>query len=299
MQNQPNPEEPQWNILDLLKWTSSHFKSHAIDNPRATAEILLAYALDLRRIDLYLRHDQPLTKEELNRFRQLIIRRLRREPVAYIVGCKEFWSLELAVTPAVLIPRPETECLVEAVLGLIPAANGGAGMRILEMGTGSGAISLAVASERSAAQLLASDASPLALELARRNAVHHRLAAGIHFVCGTWFDPFNDRNSRFDMILSNPPYIPAPVIPTLQPEIHRFEPIMALDGGPDGLRAIRHILARAPLFLKDGGWLLLEIGHDQAAAVQEICRNCGAYADVRFIKDYSGHSRVLQARKKG
>jgi release factor glutamine methyltransferase len=183
-------------------------------------------------------------------------------------------------------------------LDLIPPAGGGSGLRILEMGTGSGAISLALASERSGATLLASDASPRALALARQNTRRHQLADRIHLFCGTWFDPLSvQQPPSFDMILSNPPYIRTPVIPTLQPEIYRFEPIMALDGGSDGLRAIQPIIRQAPEFLKVGGWLLLEIGHDQADAVGKICRTCGAYADVRFRLDYSGYCRVLQARK--
>lgn len=298
MLNQPKPSSSEWTILKLLKWTASYFKSHDIDSPRATAEILLAHALKLRRIDLYLLHDQPLSSPELARFKALIKRRIKREPVAYIVGSKEFWSLELSVTQDVLIPRPETECLVEAVLSMLPEASPGP-KYILELGTGSGAIILALASERPNHLFFASDHSIKAVKLALQNANRHNLAGKINFFAGDWLRPLNANYHPFDIIVSNPPYIQTGVIPKLQPEIYQYEPVMALDGDQDGLYSLRYIISQAHIYLNKGGGLLLEIGHDQKDDVREIIESCGYYEDPVFMKDYSGNDRVVQTRKKG
>ncbi|GBC59294.1 protein-(glutamine-N5) methyltransferase, releas e factor-specific [Desulfonema ishimotonii] len=297
MQNQTKNGEAPWTILKLLRWTTSYFKSHDIDNPRASAELLLAHALKLERIDLYVRYDQPLSGGELSRFKALIKRRGKREPIAYITGEKEFWSMPLKVSPAVLIPRPETECLVEAALAVLPDdSDGDRKKRVLELGTGSGAIILSLASERPGHRYFASDRSLSALAVARENAVRHG-AEAIRFFCGDWFEALKGGGPPFDLILSNPPYIEAAEIPRLQPEIHRYEPVAALDGGTDGLDALRHIICHAPACLADGGTLILEIGYDQGDAVQSIARGCGAYYQVAVRKDYSGHDRVVLLRR--
>lgn len=303
MQNQTQTEEPPWNILSILKWTTSYFKSHNIENPRASAEVLLAHVLEVKRIDLYIRYDQPLIPEELLRFKTAIRRRMRREPVAYIMGEKEFWSMPMAVTPDVLIPRPETECLVEAALALLPPPAGGAESaemptRILELGTGSGAVALALASELQAAVLMASDRSIKAIDVARQNARRLDLDQRVHFFCGDWFVCLHPRVRRFDMILSNPPYIPTAEIDRLQAEVSQYEPRGALDGGADGLVSIRAIIGRAPDYLKPGGHLLLEIGHDQKADIEKTVALSTAYAQLDFIRDYGGHDRIVRLLKK-
>ena len=288
---------PEWTIHKLLRWSNDYFTSHDIDSPRATAEILLAHALNLERIDLYLRHDQPLIQEELQRYKSLIMRRVRREPVAYIVGYKEFWSMTLEVCAAVLIPRPETECLVEAARDHLPSG-GDSRLQVLELGTGSGAVSLALVSERPGHGYTATDRSGEALSIARRNAEKHGLAGAVRFVCGDWFGPFEASRPRFDMIVSNPPYIASGDIQRLQPEICRFEPLDALDGGQDGLQSIRDIISAAPAFLKSGGRLLLEIGEDQEAAVLSIARGLECYAETAVDRDYAGRPRVARMRLK-
>jgi len=302
MENHPKPRDPEWTILKLLQWTASYFKSRGIDSPRATAEILLAHILKLRRIDLYLRYDQPLCSDELTQFKALIKRRIDREPVAYIVGVKEFWSMDFTVTRDVLIPRPETECLVEAALPLLPDnSNQDPGFepkRVLELGTGSGAIILALASERPEQLFFASDRSVKAVLLAKENARRHRLDHAVHFFCGDWLMPLGNGRCRFDVILSNPPYIPTGAIGRLQPEIYKYEPIMALDGDQDGLNCLRLIIGSAHRFLNDRGSLLLEIGQDQKPEVEKIIRGCGNYENIVFKKDYSGYDRVVQMRKK-
>ena len=297
MQNQTKNRESQWTILELLKWTTAYFKSHNIENPRASSEILLAHALNLRRIDLYLRYDQPLGRQELDQFKATIKKRIQKEPVAYIVGNKEFWSMDLAVNRNVLIPRPETECLVEAVLDELSPESISGPRRILELGTGSGAIILALASQRSEDNFFASDRFYQILELAKQNAKSHHLDGRIQFFCGNWLSPISADGPLFDIIVSNPPYIKTGQIDTLQPEIHLYEPGLALDGGADGLFCLRRIIETAHLFLSESGSLFLEIGYDQKYEVQKIADMYGPYEFVVFKKDYSGKDRVVQMRK--
>ena len=298
MHKQTKPGPPDWTLIKLVQWATAYFDRHRIDSPRTTAEILLAHALDAKRIDLYLRYDQPLNSDELNCFKTLIKRRTNREPVAYIVGHKEFWSIDLEVNRNVLIPRPETECLVERALESLEKNTDPPSKFILELGTGSGAVILALASENSRHQYLATDISSDAVELARRNARRHGLNAKIRFMVADWFAPFDAKAGIFDLIVCNPPYIRSGDLKRLQPEIYVYEPVTALDGAPDGLQCLRHIIQCAHLYLKPGGAVLLETGHDQQAALTQIINACGRYEDVRFYKDYSGHDRIVSMRKR-
>ena len=281
-----------WTIIELLQWTTTYFETHGIDSPRLDAELLLACALGLERIDLYLRHDQPLNSEELDRFRELVKRRKAREPIAYITGQKEFWALELAVGPGVLIPRPETECVVEAVLDFMATRTGSGAHRILDLGTGSGAIALAIAHSRPETQVVAVERSRAALAFANRNCRRHALGERVQIVAGRWFDIFSAGQARFDVIVSNPPYIPSHQVDTLQPEIARYEPREALDGGVEGLDCLKQIIGQASSFLAHGGALFLEIGHDQYPAVRRIAESCRVYRDITCRPDYSGLDRV-------
>ncbi len=302
MKDQLKASANKWTILKILKWTTSYFQTHKIDSSRAAAEILLAHVLKLDRIELYIRYDQPLSKRELEFFKALIKRRVAREPVAYIVGIKEFWAMDIAVTKDVLIPRPETEHLVEAALAFLEADSAAElnnhPKRILELGTGSGAIICALASQRPGNIFIASDRSIKAIELAAKNAENHKLEGKINFFSGDWFLPLKNDNFLFDVIISNPPYIKTGDIGNLQPEIFMNEPIMALDGGEDGLGPLKHIITNAYCSLKTGGSLLLEIGCDQKEDVQKIIDFCGVYEKVEFIKDYSGYYRIAQMKKK-
>ncbi len=298
MQNQPTSQDPEWTIIKLIGWTTSYFKSHDIESPRITAEILLAHVLNFDRIDLYLRYDQPLNDKELGLFKMLIKRRINREPVAYIVGTKEFWSMDLAVTPEVLIPRPETECLVEAALDFLPDNSVMKPKRVLELGTGSGAVILALASTRPNHLFFASDRSLNAVKLARKNARHHGLDTRVNFFCADWFSPLHASTLPFDVIISNPPYIPTKVIAQLQPEISRYEPTAAIDGQEDGLDCLRLIISNAHRYLKKKGRLLLEMGHDQRTPIQKIIESCAVYEDIIFTKDYGGYDRIVQMQKK-
>jgi release factor glutamine methyltransferase len=302
MHNQPDSSGNEWTILKVLKWTTSYFESRSIESPRSSAEILLAHTLDINRIDLYLQYDQPLNSDELEKFKALIKRRAAREPVAYITGIKEFWSLELVVTKNVLIPRSDTECLVEASLSFLNAASAGNSelkpMHILDLGTGSGAIVLALAKERPMHFYFASDRSIEIIKVAKKNAKKNNLDEKVSFFTGDWLSPLNDSKISFDMIISNPPYIRTGDIAGLQPEIYEYEPRIAIDGEEDGLSSLKHIIYSAHTLLKRYGTLFLEIGHDQRDAVSRIIENCGKYENIVFSKDYSRYYRVVQMSKK-
>lgn len=287
-----------WTVLKILQWTAVYFKQHALDTPRIDAEVLLAHTLGCERIDLYLRHDQPLNEDELARFKLLIKRRLKREPVAYIVGYKEFWSLRFDVTPGVLIPRPDTECLVETALSLLPPEAEKTQLDLVELGTGSGAVVVALAHERPDCRYWATDASWKAAVTARNNADRNCAGTDIRFFMSCWLDAISAQRIQFDMVVSNPPYIRSDDIETLAPDIRAFEPIEALDGGPDGMKAIGAIVAQAGRFLKPGGHLLLEIGYDQRPAVQALVNRFDFYDLPVFHKDHGGHDRVVALRKK-
>lgn len=290
-------KEPEWTIATLLKWTTSYFDSHKIDSPRITAEILLAHALNIKRIDLYLQYDKPLFEKELSAFKTLIKRRIRHEPVAYITGSKEFWSLDFTITRDVLIPRPDTECLLETALPLLPRNKTDLPKLVLELGTGSGAVIIALAAERPGHLFFASDLSVPAADLAKKNAAAHRMQHAIHFFCSNWLKAVKTK-PLFDIILSNPPYIKSGVIQTLDPEIRQFEPLMALNGDHDGLAALEKIIKSADSYLKPGGYLLLEMGHDQTNQVADIVDRFGSYEEREFLKDYAGHHRVVKLKKK-
>jgi len=288
------PSDSQWTILDLIQWTTAYFKSHEIDSARLTVELLLAHALGIERIELYTRFDQPLTADELAGFKQLIKRRLKREPVAYILGYKDFWDITLAVDKNVLIPRPETELLVESALDFIFENTDVRQMRILELGTGSGAIILSLAAAKPGHLFYASDADACALAVARKNAGANQLADQVGFFAGCWFAPIHP-DTKFDLIVSNPPYIPAPEISGLAPEICQYEPGRALDGGVDGLDCIRRIVRTASGYMRPGGHLMLEIGNGQREAVEYLIEDTAGMRFSQSIRDYAGYDRVMVA----
>ncbi len=298
MTNASTDKAAPWTILDLVKWTAGYFRDHQIERARSEAENLLAHTLKTRRIDLYLNHDQPLCEDELKRFKDLIKRRVSGEPAAYITGTREFWSLALAVNPSVLIPRPETECLVEAVLPFLDV-RAGLHKRVLEMGVGSGAITIALAHEHPEHRYVAMDRSAAALQTARRNARTHKVDHRIDWFCGNWDAALVPDRGTFDLIVANPPYIRSRDINGLQPEIRNYEPRMALDGSSDGLRCIRQIIQSAHRYLRPGGLVALEMGYDQMQDVRSIAAKAGHYRTPRMVKDYSGHDRVAVMAKKG
>jgi release factor glutamine methyltransferase len=287
-----------WTILKLLKWTTAYFKSHGIEQSRVDAEVLLAHTVGVTRLDLYVLYDRPLEKTELEAFKRLILRRVRREPVAYIVGKKEFWSMELQVSPDVLIPRPETETLVEEAAKVIPPEPAPVPWRVLDLGTGSGAIILALASERPGHRFYGVERSDRALGVARANGRMHQLQERITWLKGDWFDVQADGFGPFDVIVSNPPYISSAEFDRLPPEVAAYEPREALKGGADGLNAIRLIVRDASSHMVPGGWLFLEIGHNQWPRVHEMISSSGDYSQWGVVRDYSGFDRVAFAKAK-
>ena len=288
------PEPPLWTLLELVKWTTDYLQTHGIERARSDAEILLARTVGLRRIDLYLNHDQPLGKDELAGFKSVIKRRIAREPVAYITGRRGFWSLDLAVDPSVLIPRPETECLVESVLPFLDAP-AGAPKRVLDLGTGSGAIVLALAHAHPEHRYLAMDRSLAAVRTARQNARQLGLDDHIDWWCADWDAALSPGRARFDLIVSNPPYVRRGDIDALQPEVRLYEPRLAIDGSDDGLSCLRQIISSAYRYLAAGGWLALEMGCDQKEDVRALVDRAGRYGGLRVIKDYSGLDRIVLA----
>jgi release factor glutamine methyltransferase len=287
-------ETPGWSVGRILKWATDYFNSREIDSPRLTAEVLLAHGLGVRRLDLYLNYDQPLTPRELQGFKSLLKRRIAREPLAYITGRKAFWTLDLEVDRNCLIPRPDTECLVEVGLSILQRRSGSGKLRILDLGTGSGAIVLALAAERPRHCYFATDLSPEALVVARRNARRLGLEDQVHFLAGDWLAPFRPAVAEFDVILSNPPYIRSGEIDRLEPEIREYEPRQALVAAEDGLACLRRIITSAPGALRPGGDLLLEIGCDQGPAVAALAAAAGIFRPAEFHRDLGGHNRVAQ-----
>ena len=282
--------QERWTVQRIIQWTAGHFQKKGLDNPRLEAEVLLAYLLAMDRMGLYLNYDRPLKEEERTAYREMIQRRTAQEPLAYIVGTKEFWSLRFAVSPECLIPRPETEHLVEEAVrigkGLKPP------LRVLEIGQGCGAVAIALATELGEAEIVATDISAGACSLAQANAERHGVGGRIKFVLG---DLFPVGEEPFGLICSNPPYIPTAEVLALASEVRDYEPLTALDGGEDGLRFFHRIAQGASAFLVAGGWLLLEMGQGQAPQVATILQEQG-FQQIDLIPDLAGVKRVIKAQ---
>jgi len=275
-----------WTILKVLTWTKGYLAEKGVENARLEAEWLLSAATGLDRVGLYVNYEKPLTDAELAGYREMVSRRARREPLQYILGSQDFCGLDLEVTPGVLIPRHDTEVLVEEAIRRAPAA-----ASVLDIGVGSGCIAIALAKALPAATVWGVDRSPDALALARRNAQRHDVP--VTLVEGSLFEPCPDR--RFDLVVSNPPYIPTADLAGLQPEVRDFEPVAALDGGRDGLDLYRLIIPAAPEHLNPGGWLMVEIGIGQAEAVMELFQSAG-FTEIFTAKDPSLIDRVVGGR---
>lgn len=271
-------------IEDALRRAAAGLRERS-ESPRLDAEVLLANVLGLTRAGLIARSAQPLQERDESAFNALLTQRLSGTPVAYLTGSREFWSLPLRVSPAVLVPRPETEILVEQVLELAPAVPA---RSLLDVGTGSGAIALAIAKERPDWTVTGSDVSPDALAIADSNCRDLKIA-NVEWLRGSWFEAVPGR--RFDFIVSNPPYVAAgdPLLGRLA-----AEPLLALSPGVTGLESLQLIVAQAHTHLIDGGWLLLEHGHDQATAVQALLRQSG-FQSIRTCLDLSGKTRITLA----
>lgn len=290
-----------WSVRRLLEWTIPFFTRKNVDPPRLSAEMLLAHVLQIPRIKLYTDHERPLTEAELTAFRELVRRAAEQEPVEYLTGRAHFFGLEFEVGREVLIPRPDTETLVEHVLQRVRVTPGLEAPRILDLCTGSGCIAAALAHHLKSADVLAVEISPAAVEVARKNIARLGLGERVEVLSGDLYEPLKDRVDAgpFHLIVSNPPYIASGQIPSLDRSVRDYEPIQALDGGPDGLVVHRRILSGAVERLLPGGHIFLEIAFDQAEPATKMMEQFPAFTDVKVLRDYAGNDRVLTARLAG
>ncbi|MDD2467346.1 MAG: peptide chain release factor N(5)-glutamine methyltransferase [Desulfobulbus sp.] len=278
-------------IEALLQAATGQLLAAGIEDPNLDARLLLQYVTSLSRSQLVLRADDPLGAAVVEQYQQLIIQRCCRIPLQHLTGIQEFWSLELIVSPAVLIPRPETEFLLEQVLATVCRRPG---QWILDMCTGSGAIALVLAQEL-ACRVVAVDLSAQALVIAGRNRSKYRLESQVELIQSDLFSGLHPGH-KYDCIVSNPPYIIDAVIDHLEPEVSLAEPRMALSGGEDGLVCIKRIIDAAPSYLRPGGWIFIEIGDDQKTAVEHLFHGAGrVYEQIRVVPDYAGRPRVARA----
>ncbi len=289
-----------WTIKDLLKVSADYLKEKLIDSPRLTAEVLLTHQLRTNRVNLYLNLDQPLNESEVSGYRELIRRRIQREPLQYITGVQEFWSLNFMVDSRVLIPRPETELLVEQAIALFQTTpeQDRHHINILDIGTGSGALAVTLAKEIKSSRIWATDISPEAIELARLNAEKHKVSDRIEFKEGNLLQAQKDQELTFDIIVSNPPYVSVEEYNGLPPEVRDYAPRLALDGRKGGMYYIQKIIEDCPIFLNPGGWVLLEMAPMQTEEAIKHIGTLDTFHEITRIKDYSHQYRIVCAQKR-
>jgi release factor glutamine methyltransferase len=289
-----------WTVRRLLEWTSAFFSRKEVDSPRLATDLLLAHVLGVPRIKLYTDYERPLAEQELAQFRALVQRAGEHEPIAYLTGKAHFFNLEFEVTRDVLIPRPDTETLVENVLQLARNQPGFEAPRVLDLCTGSGCIAAAIASRLKNAVVVATELSEKAAEVARKNLEKLGLDQRVTVAQGDLFEPLKTMVDvrPFDLIVANPPYIPSSAIERLDRNVRDYEPLSALDGGADGLAIHRRILHEAPERLMPEGRIFLEIQFDQASAAKSIAGERDGFEEIRVLKDHAGHDRVLTAKRR-
>lgn len=281
-----------WTIGKILKWTEEYFQKAKLDSPRLDAEVLLAHVLKQKeRIYLYVHFDQPLEQHELSAYRECIKRRVQHEPVAYITGHRDFMGLDFKVTKDTLIPRPDTEILVEAVLQRLPAA--GEASSLADIGTGTGAICLSLLNYLPKLQAVAVDISPGALAVAKENSIALGLAERVEFLQGDLLVPLAAKGSLLNAIVSNPPYIPKADIAALASDVKSYEPMGALDGGEDGLDFYRRLLDGSAALLAANGFLAMEVGIHQARQLEKLAAGMSQWDKCEIIRDLAGIERVV------
>jgi len=302
------PDETPWTVGRLLEWTQKFFEKKGISQPRLDAEILLAHALGTERIGLYLAYEREVETDARARFREWVQRRAEGEPTRYLVGGCEFMSLAFKVGPGCLIPRPETELLVEEVMARCgktrahaPVAGGApadGAITVIDLCTGCGCVAVSVGVHVPESNVVATDISALALAMARANAAAHGVADRVAFLEGDLYEALEAAGAApADFLVANPPYVAEAEWETLQPEIRNHEPREALVAGPEGTEVIERIVQGAPAHLKPGGTLLVEIGASQGPAVRDLAAGVCGLVDVEIRKDYAGHDRMLVARR--
>jgi release factor glutamine methyltransferase len=290
-------KEKVWTVIDIIRWGTGYLAEKGFDEARLTVELLLGETLGVKRFDLYVKHDQPLKKSELDKFKVLLRRRLSHEPVQYILGKTNFYSIELKVDRRALIPRPETETLAEAVIEHCRTfLSQKEVVRVLDVGTGSGCLAIAVAKFVKNSAVVAIDKSSGAIELAKENARGTGTDERIKFVQSDFLSlESNIFDTGFDVIISNPPYIPEAELASLAQDIREFEPVDALTDGLDGMTFFRKISEAAPMLLRDGGWVFVETAYGQAKDVATIFSESGG-TDLLVKKDLSNIERVVRSR---
>ena len=287
------PNSREWSLLEILNETTDFFLRSGIEEYRLHAELLLADVLGLNRLDLYLQFDRLITKSEVDLYREYVRKRVGGMPVQYVLGKTSFRYLDLVVTPDVLIPRHDTEILVDVALDYV----GKLGVpKCLDLCCGSGAIALSIAYECKQAFIVGSDVSDSALKIAVRNSYLNQLNKRVYWVCSDLYDGLNFYD--FDIITCNPPYIPSKEIQSLQPEIREYEPFLALDGGEDGLDYYRYILKEVTRYLAIGGSLILEVGDNQADTVTKLVGRSGYFESLSTVKDLKDRPRIIIGNKK-
>jgi len=286
-----------WTIKKLLDWMTGHFTDKKIDSPRLTAELLLSSVLNMQRIELYMNFDKEVEKANLEKLRDLVKRCLNNEPVQYLIGRTEFYSISLKVSPVCLIPRPETELLVERAIEFLRTRTGT--QHVCDLCTGSGCIAVAIAKNFADANIIATDICDQALSVAAENVAKYNLGEKVRLLQGDLFKPVIDQldGREFDVIISNPPYISHPELEKLEPKVKNHEPQLALNGGPEGLDIYRRIADEIGNHLKKDGLLLLEIGYLQGQAVKQILEETNLFGEIKVEKDLSNNDRIVSAIK--
>jgi release factor glutamine methyltransferase len=287
-----------WTIQKLLNWIAEYLTQRNVDAPRLSAELLLSSVLGLKRIELYTRYNEPVGAEQLARLRDLVKRAGGHEPVVYLVGKTEFYSMEFEVTPDCLIPRPETELLVQRAIEFLRRRSGP--QQVCDLCTGCGVIAVAIAANVPTARVVATDISAPALSVAARNVEKHQLQERVELLQGDLFEPVIPPldATPFDLIAGNPPYVSAAEYEALEKNVRDYEPRIALHAGADGLDVYRRISEKVGQFLKPDGILLLEIGYTQGPIVRELLERTQAFADIEIEKDFQKHDRLVVATKK-
>jgi len=286
-----------WTIQKLLNWVAEYLGRKGVDSPRLSAELLLSHVLAKKRIELYTQFDRTVAEDQLARLRDMVKRAGQHEPIAYLVGKTEFYSLELNVSPHCMIPRPETELLVERAIEFLQVRSGP--QIVCDLCTGSGCIAIAIVKNCPAARIMATDISDDALKVAAQNVQKHQLDERAELLCGDLFEPVTPRlaGDKFDLIVCNPPYVSAAEYEALARNVRDYEPKLALFAGTDGLDICRRVIQEASAFLKPAGALMLEIGFSQGRVIKELLEQAGTFAEIRIEKDFQNHNRIAIAKK--
>jgi release factor glutamine methyltransferase len=298
LQPDQNTNTNQWTIQKLLNWITEYFTEKALDAPRLSAELLISHVLDMKRIDLYTQFENPVAKPHLDKLHELVKRAAGNEPIQYLIGKTEFYSIELAVAPDCLIPRPETELLVQRSIEFLRKRTGH--QFVCDLCTGCGCIAVAIAKNFPDAKVLATDICDKALEIAARNIENYKLKDRIQLLQGDLFEPIVPQLdvTNFDLIVCNPPYVSHDEFEQLEPNVKDYEPKLALLAGADGLDVYRRIVDSIDQFLKDDAALIMEIGYAQGPAIREMLEQSGIFAEIKIEKDLNNNDRVVTATRK-